>query len=38
MRVYITDLEAYNNGHLVGSWYELPMSQEELAHAIQNEL
>jgi len=38
MRVYITDLEAYNNGHLVGSWYELPMSQEELAQAIQNEL
>ena len=38
MRVYITDLEAYNNGHLVGSWYELRMSQEDLAHAIQNEL
>jgi len=38
MRVYITDLEAYNNGHLVGSWYELPMSEEELAQAIQNEL
>ncbi len=38
MRVYITDLEAYNNGHLVGSWYELPMSKEELTQAIQNEL
>ncbi len=38
MRVYITDLEAYNNGYLVGSWYELPMSQEELAQAIQTEL
>ena len=38
MRVYITDLEAYNNGHLVGSWYELPMREEELAQAIQNEL
>jgi len=38
MRVYITDLEAYNNGHLVGSWYELPMSKEELTQAVQNEL
>jgi len=38
MRIYITDLEAYNNGHLVGSWYELPMSKEELMKAIQNEL
>ena len=38
MRVYITDLEAYNNGHLVGSWYELPMSKKELMKAIQNEL
>ena len=34
MRVYITDLEAYNNGHLVGDWYELPMSEEELSTAI----
>jgi antirestriction protein len=38
MRVYITDLEAYNNGHLVGSWYELPMAEDELTQAIQNEL
>lgn len=38
MRVYITDLEAYNNGHLVGSWYALPMGEEELAQAIQDEL
>jgi len=38
MRVYITDLEAYNNGHLVGAWYELPMSEDLLAESIENEL
>jgi antirestriction protein len=38
MRVYITDLEAYNNGHLVGAWYELPMSEDLLAESIKNEL
>jgi antirestriction protein len=34
MQVYITDLEAYNNGHLVGRWYELPMSEDDLQNAI----
>jgi antirestriction protein len=34
MKVYITDLESYNNGHLVGEWYELPMGEEELQEAI----
>lgn len=38
MRVFITDLEAYNNGHLVGAWYTLPMSEDELSEAIENEL
>jgi len=38
MRVYITDLEAYNNGHLVGAWYELPMSEDLLIKSIENEL
>jgi len=38
MKVYITDLEAYNNGHLVGSWYQLPMNEDLLAEAIENEL
>jgi len=38
MRVYITDLEAYNNGHLVGSWYQLPMNEDLLAESIENEL
>ncbi len=38
MKVYITDLEAYNEGHLVGSWYELPMNEDLLAESIENEL
>jgi len=38
MRVYITDLEAYNNGHLVGSWYQLPMNDDLLAESIENVL
>lgn len=33
MKVYITDLEAYNNGRLVGTWYKLPMSEDELTKA-----
>ncbi|MDB2562696.1 antirestriction protein ArdA [Sulfurimonas sp.] len=31
MKIYITDLEAYNNGHLVGEWYTLPMGEDSLA-------
>ena len=38
MRVYITDLEAYNNGHLVGAWYQLPMDENLLAESIENVL
>jgi len=38
MRVYITDLEAYNNGHLVGAWYQLPMNEDLLAESIENVL
>jgi antirestriction protein len=38
MKIFITDLEAYNNGHLVGNWYTLPMTNDELAEAIENEL
>jgi len=30
MKIYITDLEAYNNGHLVGEWYTLPISEDDL--------
>jgi len=38
MRVYITDLQAYNEGHLVGSWYQLPMNEDLLAESVENEL
>ena len=38
MRVYITDLEAYNNGHLVGSWCQLPMNEDLLAESVENVL
>jgi len=38
MRIYITDLEAYNNGHLVGQWYQLPMNEDLLAESIENVL
>ncbi|MEA3330848.1 MAG: antirestriction protein ArdA [Campylobacterota bacterium] len=31
MKIYITDLEAYNAGHLVGEWYTLPMPEDSLA-------
>ena len=31
MRIYITDLESYNNGILVGEWYTLPMGEDSLA-------
>ncbi len=30
MKIYITDLEAYNRGFLIGSWLELPMDIDEL--------
>ena len=38
MKVYITDIEAYNEGHLVGSWITLPMGTDELAEAIEDVL
>lgn len=38
MKIYITDLEAYNNGHLVGNWYTLPMSLDLLAESIEDVL
>jgi len=34
MKIYLTDLQAYNEGHLVGRWIELPMDTEELQQAI----
>lgn len=38
LKIYITDLEAYNNGHLVREWYELPMNTDLLAESIENVL
>ncbi len=35
MRIYITDLAAYNQGHLIGEWITLPMSEEELNSKIE---
>jgi len=34
LKIYLTDLQAYNEGHLVGKWLELPLSNFELSQAI----
>ena len=34
LKLYITDLHAYNNGFLVGEWVTLPLSGKELYMAI----
>jgi len=34
MEIYITDLQAYNEGHLVGKWIQLPLTTFELSQAI----
>ena len=33
LQVFLTDLQAYNEGHLVGRWVQLPISKFELAQA-----
>jgi len=38
MKVYITDLEAYNNGVLVGRWITLPMDRDLLAECVEDTL
>jgi len=38
MRIYITDLEAYNLGYLVGEWLDLPMDNNILAEAMEEVL
>jgi len=38
MDICITDLAAYNAGHLVGAWHTLPMSETELTTAIEEVL
>ena len=34
MKVFITSLTAYNQGHLVGKWIQLPLSSFELSQSI----
>jgi len=34
MKIYLTDLQAYNEGHLVGKWIELPLTPDELGQTI----
>ena len=36
LRVYITDLAAYNNGYLIGEWVTLPMEKEDLSLSIKD--
>jgi len=34
LEIYLTDLQAYNEGHLVGKWITLPLTPVELSQAI----
>ena len=34
LQIYLTDLQAYNEGHLVGKWINLPLTGFELSQAI----
>lgn len=34
LQIYLTDLQAYNEGHLVGCWISLPTSSSNLAYAL----
>ncbi|MCB4766581.1 MAG: antirestriction protein ArdA [Sulfurovum sp.] len=34
LQIYLTDLECYNNGHLVGDWVKLPMDKDDLAFTV----
>jgi hypothetical protein len=34
LKIYLTDLQAYNEGNLVGKWINLPMSEETIHLAI----
>ena len=36
MKIYISDLEAYNKGHLIGRWVELPMDRNLLAECVED--
>ena len=34
LEIYLTDLTAYNEGHLVGKWIKLPLTKFDLSQAI----
>ncbi len=34
LRIFLTDLQAYSEGHLVGEWIELPLTPFELQQAL----
>jgi hypothetical protein len=34
LKIYITDLAAYNKGFLIGEWISLPINEDELSEAI----
>ena len=34
LHIFLTDLQAYNEGHLVGRWLELPLTDFELQQAL----
>ena len=34
IKIYLTDLSAYNEGHLIGKWIELPLTPFELSQAV----
>ena len=34
LSIYLTDLQAYNEGNLVGKWVKLPMTNYELSFVI----
>lgn len=36
IKIYLTDLAAYNAGYLVGEWIELPLKKEELDKKLKN--
>jgi len=35
LKIYLTDLAAYNNGYLIGKWVDLPLEQNELNKEVQ---
>ena len=36
IKIYLTDLAAYNAGYLIGEWIELPIKEKELEEKLEN--